>query len=159
MTTTALAVRQLETWEAEFADIDKVKAGALLHKMGVPFQITEVMLDLWDNAREIGGKLVGIGKIICCKIIEFVQRNPNLALGVALGVSASLLTSMVPWIGPILAPLVAIIAIPYAGIAGMMIDLRDRGESTDSTIQATVLAAKEFYRLVVEIFQAIKETL
>nr|WP_321258919.1 hypothetical protein [uncultured Pseudodesulfovibrio sp.] len=158
MTTTAVAVQQLNTWESEFVDIDKVKAGALLQKMGVPFQIIEVMLDLWDNTKEIGKKLVNVGKIVCCKILEFIQRHPNLSLGLALGASVSLLTGMIPWIGPMLAPLVAAIAIPYAGIVGMMIDLREKGESTDNAVMAAWLAAKEFFHLLVEIFKAIKST-
>jgi len=64
--------------------------------MGVPFQAIEVVLGLWDNTKEIGKKLVNVGKVICCKILEFIQRHPNLSPDLALGASVSLLTGMIP---------------------------------------------------------------
>ncbi len=163
MTTSAVVptsthIERLDTWESEFSNLDKVKFGALMQKMGIPFQVIEVVLDLWDITEKVGNKIYNIGKILACKIIEFVQRNPNMVLGMALGAAAGVLTSMIPWIGPILAPFVTIITALNMGISGLMIDLQKRGESVDSTFQAIIAAAKEFFQLLIETYKAIKES-
>jgi CHASE2 domain-containing sensor protein len=62
----------------------------------------------------------------------------------AIGAAAFLLTQAIPFIGPLLAPLVAIITTFYAF-------------GTISTFEESTELAKQFFKLLVEIFNAVAE--
>ena len=52
---------------------------------GLPFEFSTRLEDLWDTTIEIGKDTINVGKIIIYHIIEFVKKNPNMAIGICIG--------------------------------------------------------------------------
>ena len=109
---------------------------------GIPPEVLTRMQELWERTKEIGGEVIEVGKIIVMKIIEFLKAHPQLMASLAIGAAAFLLTQAIPFIGPLLAPLVAIITTFYAF-------------GTISTFEESTELAKQFFKLLVEIFNAV----
>jgi hypothetical protein len=100
------------------------------------------MKSLWEKTKQIGNEMIEVGKIIVMKIIEFLKANPKLAASLAIGAAVYLLSHAIPFIGSLLAPLLAVVATIYA--FGKVSSLDD-----------VINLAKEFFVLVVEIFNTV----
>lgn len=109
---------------------------------GIPPEMLTRMKSLWEQTKQIGNEVIEVGKIIVMKIIEFLKANPKLAASLAIGAAVYLLAHTIPLIGPLLAPLLAAVAAIYA--FGTLTSLDD-----------VIKMAKEFFALIVSIFNAV----
>lgn len=109
---------------------------------GLPPELLIRMKSLWEQTKKVGNELIEVGKIIVMKIIEFLKANPKLAASLAISAAVYLLAHAIPFIGPLLAPLLAAVAEIYS--FGTLYSLDD-----------VINLAKEFFALVVEIFNAV----
>jgi len=109
---------------------------------GIPPEMLTRMKSLWEQTKQIGNEVIEVGKIIVMKIIEFLKANPKLAASLAIGAAVYLLAHAIPFIGPLLAPLLAAVAAIYA--FGTLTSLDD-----------VIKMAKEFFALIVSIFNAV----
>jgi len=109
---------------------------------GLPPELLTRMKSLWEMTKQIGGEVIDVGKIIVMKIIEFLKANPKLAASLAIGAAVYLLAHAIPVIGPLLAPLLAAVAAIYAF-------------GTLSSLDDVINLAKEFFALLVEIFNTV----
>lgn len=148
------------------ADTSKMSwTDAVVHftNNGIPPEVVTRLKDLWEVTKTIGEQVYEIGKILVIKIIEFIMANPGMAIGAVLGAAVGSLTSMIPWIGVMIAPLATSIGAFFGAIAGHRLDKLAKGELNsykDSSMFADLITiAKEFWKTIVEIFQALKEQL
>ncbi len=105
---------------------------------GLPPELLTRMKSLWEMTKQIGGEVIEVGKIIVMKIIEFLKANPKLAASLAIGAAVYLLAHAIPVIGPLLAAVAAIYAF-----------------GTLSSLDDVINLAKEFFALLVEIFNTV----
>ena len=126
----------------------------------IPAEVVTRLQDLWETTKTISGQVYEVGKILVMKIIEFILANPKMAIGAVLGVAVGSLVNMIPWVGTMLAPLAMAIGAFFGAIAGHRLDKLAKGELTsynDSSIFADLITiAKEFWKVIVEIFKALK---
>jgi len=151
-----LMVLQTETRGKEWLD-----AVVNFTNNGIPPEVVTRLQELWEVTKTIGEQVYEIGKILVLKIIDFIVANPGLAIGAVLGVAVGSLTSMIPWIGTIIGPLAMAISGFFGAIAGHRLDKMSKGELgsyKDSSLFADLITiAKEFWKNLVEIFNALKE--
>jgi hypothetical protein len=91
--TPAVANLKLTILESEAQATDKLDSLVKLKNKGLPQELLNRLEDLWDARREVGGRVVHVGKIIFMEINRFLEENKNLAIGVALGAVVGALTS------------------------------------------------------------------
>ncbi len=151
-----LMVLQTETKGMKWLD-----AVVSLTNKGIPPEVVTRLQELWEVTKTIGEQVYEVGKILVMKIIEFIMANPQLAIGAVLGVAVGSLTSMIPWIGTMIAPVAMAIGGFFGAIAGHRLDKIAKGELSsykDSSIFADLITiAKEFWKNLAEIFNALKE--
>ncbi|WP_156955880.1 hypothetical protein [Solidesulfovibrio alcoholivorans] len=147
------AFAQVKLLESENTFVTKLEVVTLLEKYGIPLEITTRLLSLWDVSKEIGSKLVNIGKLIIFRIVEFIQRNPNMAIGMALGACLGALVNLVPFIGPLLSPIATAVMAFYGAVIGHSLDLQS---NTSNIFAIAIDAAKEFFQLIVDIILTLK---
>jgi hypothetical protein len=144
-----LSLINAETSDASF---DDVMVEAL--KRGIAPEIVTRLSEVWAKAFLISGEIIGVGRIVVTKILEFVVANPKIAIGAALGACATTLVASVPFIGPLLAPLTASVFMLYgAGIGAAA----QSGDYSMSPVSAAFELAQKFFELLVAIFNGIKE--
>lgn len=136
--------------------IDEMSSGLKLpESMKAEFDCK--MVTLFQQTKIIGGKLINIGRIVFAKLYQFLQENPNMVLGTIIGAVFGFFLAVVPLIGSILS-----LISPFLGAAiGGYIDYVNKGGRVpDSTLQQVIAGAthttKEFFKLLVEIFKALK---
>ena len=158
--TRAQASLEIALWQVEADSATSSDLYARLRSLGLAPEIAMRLKELGAVTKEIGGKLVSLGKIILIKLLDFIEKHPNLAAGIALGAAISLLTAAIPILGPILAPLVAVAGITVFAIVGHHLDKKD-GQQTQQTPEAVELAqdaveiARIFFQLFIDTIQAI----
>jgi len=160
---TDIAEMKLMVLESETKAMTWLDLVVILTNNGIPPEITMRLKEIWETTKNIGKQIFHIGKIIVTKIIEFVQANPNMAIGLVIGVAIGSLTSAIPWIGPILAPLTMVIGGFAGAISGHRLDKIAKGQMSEERgsdfFADLITMAKEFWRGIVEIFQALNEHL
>jgi len=153
---TDLMVLQAQTKGQQWLD-----AVVTFTNKGVPPEVITRLQELWEVTKTIGEQVFEIGKIIVIKLIDFIIANPSLAIGLALGAAIGSLTSMIPFIGPIIAPLATAIGAFFGAVAGHRLDKIAKGEldsfNSSNIFADAITIAKEFWKSIVEIFQALKE--
>ncbi|MDP2829484.1 MAG: hypothetical protein Q8O37_12860 [Sulfuricellaceae bacterium] len=140
---TELALLELTLLNAESSDqdfYDFVQEGQQQH--GIPLEILTRMKGLWEQTKMVAGEVIAVGKIIIMKIIEFFKAHPELVASLAIGAAVYLLSHAIPIIGPLLAPLLAAVTAIYAF-------------GTQVTFDEAIGAAKDFFALIVGIFNAV----
>jgi len=158
--TRAQASLEMALWQVEADTLTSSDLYARLRSLGLAPEIAMRLKELGAVTKEIGGKLVSLGKIILIKLLDFIEKHPNLAAGIALGAAISLLTAAIPILGPILAPMVAVAGITVFAIAGHHLDKKD-GQQTQQIPEAVELAqdaveiARIFFRFFIDTIQAI----
>lgn len=110
----------------------------------IPPEILTRMKDLWDKTKQVGDEVIAIGKIIVLKIIDFLKKHPKLAASLAIGAAVYVLSNGVPVIGHFLAPLLA--TLTTLGIY-----------ATSTTLDETIQLAKDFFSMLVGIFNALAD--
>jgi hypothetical protein len=127
----------------------------------LPQEIVTRLEWLWEETKVVAGEVIQVGKIILMKIWEWVERNPNMVIGMAIGAAVGSLVSLVPFIGPFLAPIGAALGMAIGGLAGTRMDAAQRGENVGSggiqLAQDVITMAKEFFKLLAAIFLGLKE--
>lgn len=145
--------------EAESISSDDIYAW--LSKSGLPSEAAIRLKSLVEVTREVGGRIINVGKIILIKLIEFVKAHPNLAIGMALGAAIGALVSMVPLLGSLLAPIAALIGVTLGALAGHGIDKANAGQAQNlgglAIGQDLIEIAKAFFALLIGIFNATLE--
>jgi len=110
----------------------------------IPPEILTRMKDLWDKTKQVGDEVIAVGKIIVLRIIEFLKQHPKLAASLAIGAAVYVLVNGVPAIGHFLAPLLA--TLTTLGIY-----------ATSTTLDETIQLAKDFFSMLVSIFNALAD--
>lgn len=127
----------------------------------LPQEIVTRLEWLWEETKVVAGEVVQIGKIILMKIWEWVERNPNMVIGMAIGGAIGALTSLVPFIGPFLAPIATALGIVIGGLAGTRLGKKMDGQVVGAggmqLAEDMITMAKEFFKLLAAIFLGLKE--
>lgn len=158
-TTMTLSQARLERalWQA---DADMTSSGDIyirLTEMGLPSEVAIRLKELLAIVRPIGEKIISLGKIIALKLIEFIEKHPNLAAGIALGAAVSSLISSIPLLGQILAPIALPLGIAVGAIAGHRID-KANGGAMSSSIGAIIIA-QDLIEIASVFFQSLIDTI
>ncbi|EMZ39099.1 hypothetical protein [Helicobacter bilis] len=136
--------------------IDEMSSGLKLPE-SMKAEFDRKMVTLFQQTKIIAGKLINIGRIVFAKIYQFIQDNPNLTLGTIIGAVFGSFLGMMPLIGAIL----SLISTFLGGAIGGYIDYVNKGgRELDSTLQQVIAGAthatKEFFKLLVEIFNVLR---
>ena len=136
--------------------ISKVSSGLKLPEP-VKVEFDRKMATLFQQTKIIAGKLVNIGRIIFAKLYQFITENPNMVLGTIIGAVLGSFLSVVPLIGGILSIVATFLG---AAIGGYLDLLNKGGREADTTLEKVIAGAahttKEFFKLLKEIFIALK---
>ena len=117
---------------------DKTDAFVFFTNKGLPFEFSTRLEDLWDTTIEIGKDTINVGKIIIYHIIEFVKKNPNMA------------------IGKLLMPLALTLGIIIGGVTGHKLDRKQANEAEQSFPADLISAVKIFLQLLIDIYNSLK---
>ena len=161
--TKTIAIEELQRFDNPRFNEDNARG--LIEEMSSGLKLPESMkaefdrkmVTLFQQTKIIAGKLINIGRIVFAKIYQFIQDNPNLTLGTIIGAVFGVFLGMVPLIGGILS-----LISPFLGasIGGYLEYVNKGGRELDSTLQQVLAGAthttKEFFKLLVEIFKALK---
>ncbi|MDY5823041.1 MAG: hypothetical protein SPJ83_09715 [Helicobacter sp.] len=161
--TKAVAIEELQRFDnSRFNEanarnlISKVSSGLKLPEP-VKVEFDRKMATLFQQTKIIGGKLVNIGRIIFAKLYQFITENPNMALGTIIGAVLGSFLGMVPLIGGILSIVATFLG---AAIGGYIDYVNKGGRELNGTLQQVIAGAthatKEFFKLIAEIFSALK---
>jgi len=124
----------------------------------LPLEVVTRLQSLWDTTKIIAGEVITTGRIIVLKIWEFIKENTNMAIGVVIGAAIGALVGLIPFIGPLLAPIAMAIGATVGGLTGGRMDDIAKGVNVTNTMfEDLISAAKKFYALLAEIFNALKE--
>lgn len=151
---------ELALWQAEADLLSSSDLYLRLKEMGLSSEVAIRLKELLEIVKPIGGKIISIGKIVVLKLIEFVEKHPNLATGVALGAAVSLLIASIPFLGPILAPIALPLGVMVGAIAGHRVDKAEGGEMNGelgiiAITQDVIEIARAFFGLFIDTFMAI----
>lgn len=151
---------EMALWQAEADMAGSSDLYIRLTEMGLPSELAIRLKELLDLVKPIGDKMVSIGKIIVLKLIEFIEKHPNLATGVALGAAVSSLIASIPFLGPILAPVAMPLGIAVGAIAGRRVDKAQGGKMNSdvgliSIAQDVIEIARAFFQLFIDTLMAI----
>ena len=116
--TPARATLQLALLNAEAISVDSSDIFAWLRDADLPSEAAMRLSGLVDATREIGGKVISIGRIVLLKIIEFVKAHPNLTTGIAVGAAIGALVNPVPLLGTYLASVCQSLSISNSAARG-----------------------------------------
>lgn len=148
------ALLEVSMLNAEYMKKDSTDLTVQCLNMGMPAELVTRMEQVWATTKEIAGEIVQVGKIIVGKILEFIKANQNLSIGVAIGAAVSVVVGLIPFVGPLIAPLVAYVTVPTGAVVGTKLDGADR--NVDSIPAAVFDTAKSFFKLIADIFTALK---
>jgi hypothetical protein len=152
--------------ESKVNEFDTIDFFTYLVSKGVPKEIVSRLEDLKDLTFTIGKQVIHFGKIILFKLMEFIEENPRLSLGIIIGAGIATLISMlvnvIPFIGQILSPIVfavtAWIGISYFALIGHRQDKKTKGENVGNSIGEDVITLFETgWKFIVDIFKALKD--
>jgi len=141
-------------------DLDRLDVFTLFINADIPQEIVFRLEELWDKTKIVGEKIIHIGRIIILEIIRFIEKNPNLAIGVALGAAVGSIVSLIPFLGPALAPLTIALGAAFGGVMGSRLDRAQKpGHLVEMISQEAIIIARRFFELLANIFNALKDDL
>lgn len=164
MKTSAMTLPQarleLALWQAEADMASSSNLYIRLTEMGLPSEVAVRLKELLEVVKPIGDRVVSIGKIIVLKLIEFIEKHPNLLTGIALGAAVSSLFASIPFLGPILAPIALSFGITVGAIAGHRVDKAQGGRMNGDLgvidiAQDVIEIARAFFQLFIDTLMAI----
>lgn len=144
-----VAVDKVLLLEDDYKDVDRSKMRAWLLKKGLPIEIVTRLDDLWEDTKIIAGRVIQVGKLIFCRILEFIATYPHAAIGALVGAAIGALMNGVPLLGPLLAPLSSSLGAIIGAVGGAQLDT-GRGD-----LQSIIMVAKDFFTMLIDIFNAI----
>lgn len=151
---------ELALWQAEADTASSSDLYIRLSEMGLPSEVAIRLKELLEFVKPIGEKMVSIGKIIVLKLIEFIEKHPNLATGIALGAAVSSLIASIPFLGPILAPIALPLGVAVGAIAGHRVDKAQSGKMNGDLrlidiAQDVIEIARAFLQLFIDTIMAV----
>lgn len=160
----AQASLELAIWQADAEAMSSSDLYIWLRESGLPSEVAIRMKELINVTARIGAKTVQLGRVLLVKIIEFIKKHKNLAIGVALGAAISSLVSAIPFFGPLLTPIVLPLGIVIGAIAGHRVDKATIGVvNGDSTVisvaQDAIEIAREFFEAFIATIRAMADEL
>ena len=154
----AEATVELTMLHADANNFSFSEIAADLATRAIPLEVVTRMQGLWDRSKIIAGEVITTGKIIVLKIWEFIKANPNMAIGIVIGAAIGALVNLIPFIGPWLSPIAIAIGATIGGLTGHRLDKIIGGETvTPNLFEDLITAAKTFYKLLADIFNALKD--
>mgnify|MGYP006981145414 CR=1 FL=1 len=157
MTPTA-ATLEISMLHAESNVFNFSEIAADLATRKLPLEAVTRLQGLWDTSKIIAGEVITTGRIIVIKIWEFIKANPNMAIGMVIGAAIGALVGLIPFIGAWLAPIAMAIGATVGGLTGgRMDDIASGIAVTNTMFEDLISAAKKFYALLAEIFNALKD--
>jgi len=154
----AEATVELTMLHADTTDFSFSEIAADLANRAIPLEVVTRMQGLWDKTKIIAGEVITTGRIIVIKIWEFIKANPNMAIGMVIGAAIGALVGLIPFIGAWLAPIAMAIGATVGGLTGgRMDDIASGIAVTNTMFEDLISAAKKFYALLAEIFNALKD--
>ncbi len=128
-----------------------------LFDIGISPQMMLRGKDFLGKALEIASAVFSVGQIIVTKSWGFIAEHPNMTMGILIGIACGALVNVIPLIGSLLAPFATVIGCVTGALAGKKIDQREKGSGHSSTMgmDDVIAMAKEFYKLLAQIFQAL----
>ena len=128
--------------------------------IGIPKELSIEFASLWGTTMKIGSAIVRIGKIILYHVFEFIQRNPNVAIGIAIGLALGALLNAIPLIGNLMSAFLTPILTIIFALYGVRADKTNKGEYSISGIPDAFndikYLANELWDLLGKIFNALK---
>ncbi|MFM6203826.1 hypothetical protein [Planktothrix sp.] len=160
MTTPALSPAQanlkLALWQVDADSMSSSDLFVWLNDSGLPLEVTTRLHQLVTYTKKAGHKVIAIGKIILIKIIEFVQANRNLVMGMAVGVAAGFLANAIPFVGPFLAPIATLLGVSIGAISGHQLDQGYRqSDGITAVAQSLIRIAQEFFKLFIDVINIV----
>lgn len=153
------ATIELLSLNSQTQNLDWVDIATLLHNRGARLELVTRLQELWQKTRIIAGEVVNVGRIIVMQVWAFIKANPNLVLGVVVGAALGALVNLIPFIGPLLAPIAIAIGTTIGALAGHRLDKLEGGETVSGSVMEDIITlAKRFFRLLADIFMALKDT-
>lgn len=128
--TDALVELNLLTYEVSDEDRDAFYVKIL--NSNLPMEVVTRLTTLWDVTREVGGKIIQLGKLLVVEIMRFFAKYPHFSIGLAIGAVVHTLVAAIPLVGPILAPL----SLAIGGSIGFRLDT---GRPTSETVEGTLI--------------------
>lgn len=144
-----VAMAKVEELERTYKNVDRSKMRAWLLKKGLPIEVVTRLDDMWDDTKVIAGRVITVGKIIFCRILEFIKTYPHAAIGALIGAAVGALMNGVPLLGPWLAPVSTSLGAVIGAVGGAQLDT-GKGD-----LQSVIIVAKDFFMMVIDIFNAI----
>jgi hypothetical protein len=147
--------------EAEAIRTPKEEVFANLLNWGMHPEIVFRLERVWDYTKRVGQRIIHIGRLVLAKIIEFIEANPQMCVGAALGAALGALASGIPILGPVFAPVSVTLGAVLGAVVGHDLDREEKGlpnrsgGSLRQTIESLVEIAKEFFRLFIEMVNAV----
>ena len=151
---------ELALWQAEADMASSSDLYIRLTEMGLPSEVAIRLKELLEFVKPIGEKIVSIGKIIALKLIDFIEKHPNLTAGIALGAAVSFLIASIPFLGPILAPIALLLGVTVGSIAGHRTDKAQGGKINGDLnpidiTQDVIEIAQAFFQLFIDTLKTI----
>lgn len=143
------AINEIEVLEKDYRNVNRVKMRAYLLKKGLPIEVVTRLDDLWDATKKIGGKVIEVGKVIFCRIMQFIGTYPKTAIGILVGAAIGSLASAVPLLGSLLAPITTALGAVMGGLAGAKMD------TGKNELECVMQIAQDFFKMIIDIFSAL----
>lgn len=144
-----IALAEIQQVENEYKNVNRAKMRAYLLKKGLPIEVVTRLDDLWDVTKSAAGKIIEVGKVIFCRIMQFIGTYPHTAIGVLVGAAIGSMTNAVPLLGPLLFPISTALGAVVGGLAGAKLDT-GKGE-----YESVIIVARDFFKMLIDIFNAI----
>lgn len=154
------AALDLALWQARANGVSNADVYLRLSNAGLPSEAAIRLKELMGATRQIGGKVIDLGKIVVLKLMDFMEQHPNLTAGMALGAAVSALAASVPVLGPLLAPLALAVGLAIGAVVGHRMD-KSRDGTFDQAIgvmevtQDVIEIARAFFKLFADTLQAL----
>lgn len=161
----AQAQLKLALLNAEAGAVNSSDIYLELQTFDLPPEVTSRLHDLLQVTKQVGNKVMPIGKVVLLQILEFIKQHPflvtSLGIGAVIGTAVAGLITSIPLLGALLAPLATALGIGVtvmAGVVGYELDKNFQGVGQD-----IVEMAELFFRLLANIlntvFREVKDTL
>ena len=148
------ALVELELLSIEVTEKKRDDFFVKLVNSDLPMVIVTRLTSLWEVTKEVGGRIIQVGKLVVIEIIKFIAKFPHMSIGMAIGAALHALLVAVPFLGPILAPLVAVVG---ASIGFRLDTGRPVSESLEGTLINTfsdiVAMAKSFLHWFIDVLR------
>lgn len=127
-----------------------------LQEMGFSDEIITGLKEIAQKtAKDITGKVIEVGKIILNKVIDFINENKGIAIGMVVGAAFGALTAFIPFIGPFIAPFMTKVGVIAGGLIGNKMQEAPQNTGVTGEIENIKNIAVKFFNLMKDIFNAI----